>query len=75
LCCPAEVGWRITREGDVTVQLESSLQLTKRHRFNWQWDLGNDYQLSIDYEFNKQWLLSVSHDVHYGTGIGITTQF
>ena len=70
-----EVEVDIDTNGHIRLELGSSLQLTDRLNFMWEWDTDNEYELSLDYEINKQFSIIASHGKHYGTGAGLMVKF
>jgi FtsP/CotA-like multicopper oxidase with cupredoxin domain len=61
--------------GEIQLELSSSLQLTDRLVFNWQIDTDDEYQVELHYEVNKQFLLSINHDSKFSNGAGVSYRF
>lgn len=66
---------RVETNGDVHFGLESELQLTKRLRFEWQWNTDDEYELGLEYELNKAASIFAAFGSEYETGAGLLFKF
>lgn len=70
-----ESEWRIDSEGNTRLQLESEIQLTSHTEFRWKWNTDDDWRLALEYELNKEVVLTLVNDKHFDFGAGIEIRF
>lgn len=66
---------RIDTKGHFRFGLESSLQLTNRVKFMWEWNTDDEVELQLEYEATKHLSLIGGYNSDYGGGGGILIKF
>ena len=66
---------RLDNKGNLRLQLESDLQLSKRFNLSWHWNTDDEYRYGISVDINKKWAITLSEDSDYGGGIGVRITF
>ena len=66
---------RADSTGHLRLELESALQLTDRATFNWNWDTDNEYRVLLNYEINKQAVLTGGYDSDFKLGAGFEYRY
>jgi hypothetical protein len=66
---------RLDDEGEYRLQFESELQLSKNYSFHWWWNNDAEHHYELEYEFNKDFSLTVNIDAEYGEGAGFKFRF
>ena len=66
---------RVDDEGEYRLQFESELQLSKHYSFHWWWNNDAEHHYELEYEFNKDFSLTVNTDAEYGEGVGFKFRF
>ena len=66
---------RIDTNRRIRFGLNSTLQLTKRLKFEWSANTDKEYRFNLSYEFNKTVLLAAAYDSDFKEGLGIRLRF
>ncbi len=66
-----ESEFRVDDTGEVRLELDSELHLTKNYVFDWQWNTDEEYRLSLRYSLSERWGFILTHDSNYGGGLGL----
>ena len=66
---------RLDSDGNALLELSSELQLTDRLAFEWEIDTDEDHRLQLEYELNKQFVITGGKDSHYKWGVGMEFRY
>ena len=58
-----------------SVEVESELQLSDQVRFEWEWELLDEYEFRLTYNFYKKFSLGLSYHSQFGKGIDLSWYF
>lgn len=70
-----ETDLRIDTNGHVQFTVGSTVQLTSRGKFIWDWNTDKEYRLRLDYAITERLSFIATHDSEYDAGAGLMLRF
>lgn len=67
--------WRVDSDGQLRLRLKSTLQLTDRLKFTWQWNSDDEYRGQLAFEINKRVAITSTWDSDFHGGVGVQLRF